>query len=70
MSPGEMLPAQMLSLQLKSVQYGPRNLPFKFGQNWASNSGDIADIEFAVVGGGGGVPCHFCVKPKLRLRIG
>ena len=26
-----MLPAQMSLLQLKSVQYGPRNLPFKIG---------------------------------------
>ena len=23
-----------------------------------------------VVVGGGGVPSHFCVKPKLRLRLG
>ena len=27
---------------------------FDFGQNWISNSGDIAYIEFVVVGGGGG----------------
>ena len=30
---------------VKSVQYGPRNLPFKFGQNQASNSWDIADMD-------------------------
>ena len=65
-----MLPGQMSSWQLTSVQYGPRNLPFKFGQNQASNSRDIADIEFTVVVGGGGVPSHFRVKPKLRLRLG
>ena len=69
MAPGQMLPWQMLPWQLKSIQYGPRNLPFKFGQNRASNSWDIADIEFSVVGGGG-VPSHIYVKPKLRLRLG
>ena len=31
----------------------PRNQPLKFGWNQVKNSGDIADIEFAVVGGGG-----------------
>ena len=71
MSPGQMLPGQMLPLQMKSVQGGPRNLSLKFGQNLASNSWDIADIEFVVVvggcGGGGGVQSHFHVKPKPRL---
>ena len=27
------------------------NLPSKFGQNWISNSLDIANIEFTVMGG-------------------
>ena len=35
-------------LAVENVQYGPRNLPFKFGQSRASNSWDIADIEFLV----------------------
>ena len=40
----------------KFVQEGPRTLPFKLGPNRASNSWDIADIEFSGgwVGGGGG----------------
>ena len=29
------------------------NLPLKYGQNPASNSCDIVDIEFVVRGGGG-----------------
>ena len=44
----------MSPLQLESVQDGPRNLS-KFGENRASHSWDIPDIEFLVVGGGGGV---------------
>ena len=51
---GQMLPGQMSPWQLGSVKDGPRNLPLKFGQNQASNSWDIADIEFLMVGGGGG----------------
>ena len=39
---------------MEYVYDGPRNLPLKFGQNWASYIWDIADIEFSVVGGGGG----------------
>ena len=35
--------------QLGFVKDGPRNLSLKFGQNWVSNSCDIADIEFVVV---------------------
>ena len=44
----------MLTGQLASTNVGPRNLPLKFGQNWVTNSWDIADIEFLVGGGGGG----------------
>ena len=58
MLPGQMLPGQMLPgqmLQLESVQDVPRNLPLKFGSNRFSNGWDIADIEFMVGGGGGGV---------------
>ena len=47
-----MLREQMSPLQLKSILEVPRNVPLKFGQNRASNSRDIADIEFSVVGGG------------------
>ena len=46
-----MWPRQILPGQL-SVQDGPRNLPLNLGQNQASYSCDIADIEFLVVGGG------------------
>ena len=53
MSPGWMLPGQMSLLQLESDQEGPRNLSLKFGQNRASNSWDIGDMEFSVVVGGG-----------------
>ena len=45
-----MLPGQMLPKQLESVLEDPRSLQFKFGQNRASNSWDIADFEFS--GGG------------------
>ena len=46
----------------------PRKLPLKFYQNRASNSWDIADIEFAVVvvGGGGGVK-SFSRKTQIWL---
>ena len=37
----------------------PRNLPLKFGQNQVSNSWDIDDVEFVLVGGGGGRWCKF-----------
>ena len=70
MSPGQMLPGQMSPWQLVCVKDGPRNQSLKFGQNRASISRDIADIEFVVGGGGGGgggVQSHFHVKPKLRL---
>ena len=42
---GQMLPGQMSSWQLESVKDGPKNLPLKFGQNRASNSWDIADMD-------------------------
>ena len=52
-----MLPGQMSSWQLESVQEGPRNLPLRFGQN---RTRDISDIEFmVVVVGGGGVVKSF-----------
>ena len=54
MLPGQLLPGQMSPWQLELVQDGPRILRLKFGQNRVHNSWDIADIEFAVVGGGGG----------------
>ena len=71
-SPGQMSPGQMSSWQFKFVQYGPRILPLNFGQNRASNSCDIADIEFAVVGGGGGWWCakSFSCKTQTRVRLG
>ena len=54
MLPGQMLPGQMSLLRFELFQEGPRNLPLKFGPNRASNSCDIADIEFRGGGGGGG----------------
>ena len=60
MTPGQMLPGQMSLWQLVSVKEGPRSLPLKFGQNWVSNIWDIADIEFMMVGGGGGVKSFSC----------
>ena len=42
---GQMLPGQMSSWQLESVQNGPRNLLLKFGQNRVSNSWDIPDMD-------------------------
>ena len=66
-----MLSGQMSPWQLESVKDGSRtrNLTLKFGQNQASNSWDIANIEFLVVGGWWWlvVLSHFCVKPKLML---
>ena len=55
----------MLPLKLKSVQDGPRNPSLKPGYNRVSNSWDIADIEFVVVGGGWVDQSHFYVKPNL-----
>ena len=55
-----MLLGQMSPLQIESVQDGPNNLSLKFGQNGASDSWDIADIEFLVVCGGGGVKSFYC----------
>ena len=49
--PGQMLPGQISLWQLESIQYGPGNLPLKFGQNRVNNSWYFTDIEFAVVGG-------------------
>ena len=36
----------------------PRDQPLKFGLNRVKNSGDIADIEFAVVGGVKSISCQ------------
>ena len=48
-----MLPGQMSTWQLESVQDGPNNLLLKFGKNRISNSRDITDVEFVWVGGVG-----------------
>ena len=50
--------------QLGCVKDGPMNLCLKFGQSRVSNSWDIADVEFEVVGGGG-VQRYFHVKPNF-----
>ena len=60
MLPGQMLPGQMSSWQLTSVKDG--TLLLKFGQNQFSNSWDIADVKFVVVGGGGGGGGDGCAK--------
>ena len=45
------MPSGQMSLwQLVSAKDGPRILPLKFGKNRVSNSWDIANIEFLVVG--------------------
>ena len=62
MSPGQMLPGQMLLWQFKSVQDSPRNLSLKFGQNRVSNSWDITDIEFVWWVAWGGI-----VQPGTKL---
>ena len=41
---GQILHGQMSLWQLEYVHKGTGNLHFKFGQNWTSNSWDIADI--------------------------
>ena len=61
MLPGRLMPGQMSSWQLESAQEGPRNLPFKYGQNRVSNSWDIGDIEFVWVVD----QSHFIVNPNL-----
>ena len=53
--------------QLESVLNVHRNLLLKFHQNPASNSWDIADIEFVWVGG---LHSHYIVKPNLVFRLG
>ena len=45
MSQGQMLPEQMSLWHLEYVKKGPRNQPLKFGQNRASKSWDIADMD-------------------------
>ena len=67
MSPGQMLPGQMLLRQLKSVQHSPMNLRLKFSQNRVSNSWDIADIEF--VWGGVEFTVIFMSNLQLQLRL-
>ena len=47
----------------------PRNLPLKFGQNQVSNSWDIDDFEFPVVGGGGGVKSFSCQTQLLLCWV-
>ena len=64
-----MLPGQMSLWQLESVQDSPRNLYLKFGQNRASNSWNIMDIEFLWGGGGGGV-CTVIFMSNLQLQLG
>ena len=53
MSPGHMLPEQILFWMLSIVKVEPGKLPLKFGQNRISNSLDIANIQLLVGGGGG-----------------
>ena len=40
----------------------PKNLPLKLGQNSVSNSWDITDFEFPVVGGGQSFSCQTQLK--------
>ena len=41
-----------------------KSLPLKFGPNQASNSWDMADIEFSAVGGDGGCAKSFSRKTQ------
>ena len=43
----QMLPVQMSSWQLESAKEGPRTLPLKFGQNWASR--DMASFPKEII---------------------
>ena len=45
------------------VVVNPRHLPLKFGQNWVN----IADIEFAALGGGGGWWCADSFSCQTQL---
>ena len=58
----------VIVLAVVIVFVDPRNLPLKFGQNRFNNSWGIADIEFAVGGGGGcggGVQSDFFCQTQL-----
>ena len=44
-------------------------LPLKFGQNWVSNSLDIADIEFVRVVGGWWCKVIFFKNPTCELWL-
>ena len=45
MSSGLILRGQISPWHMASVKDGSRNLPLKFGQNWLSNSWNIADMD-------------------------
>ena len=60
-----MLPGQMSPWWLESVLDVSKNLALKFGKSRASNSWEIADIEFVCVVVG--VKSHFNLKPKPGL---
>ena len=51
---------------LASIKDGPRNLSLKFGQYGSINSWDVADVEFTVVGGGGGLLCYCQTPVKVQ----
>ena len=71
--PGQMFPGKMSLWQLCIVKEKHGKLLLKFCQNLMSNSRDIADIEFPVVGGGwwvvggGGGLQSFSCQTQLRL---
>ena len=51
-----------------------KNPTFRVGQNWVSNSWEIADIEFVVVGGGMvkvvGMQSHFMLGLIEKIEFG
>ena len=51
MLPGQMMPGQMSPWQIEFVLDDHKNLKLKFGHNWVSNSWEITDLDFLVVGG-------------------
>ena len=63
MSPVQMLPGQMLLWRLASFKIGPRNLPLKFGPNWATNSWAMYFFGWVA----GGWVAGWLEKLELRL---
>ena len=66
MSPGQMFPGQISLWQLSIVKEDHGKLALKFGQNRMRNRQVIADFDFLVVVGVGGLKSFSC---KIQLRL-